>query len=246
MIFKIGITVNNKVIKTTHYFLNKYDLVKLPSFFISSFKKLYIFCLKFYFDFVSKYSYKNINNIKGKYYIELYKQASRIKDLNRTYITQIKMKFISLNNQMVDYVDLMEDIFYFFFKEKSNKFNSFYNFDILNNYKGNYNVEFQFPFFLKQKKKDLFFNSNINYLGNVSYIVSSTSTVKKSNLFNMSYLNNFMNLYFFLFKYKLYYYYSSHNKFLVSPNIVNTLFKEQKKLFYYFSILYHVNFIKLI
>ena len=58
MIFKIGITVNNKVVKTTHYFLNKYDLVKLPSFFISSFKKLYIFCLKYYFDFVSKYSYK--------------------------------------------------------------------------------------------------------------------------------------------------------------------------------------------
>jgi len=246
MIFKIGITINNKLVKTTHYFLNKYDLIKLPSFFISSFKKLYIFCLKYYFDFITKYSYKNINNIKGKYYTELYKQAIKVKETNRTYITQIKNQLAFSNKVLVDYIDLMENIFYFFFKERNNKFNSFYNFDILNNYKGNYNVEFQFPFFLKQKKKDLFFNNNINYLGNVSYIINSTSSIKKSNLFNMSYLNNFMNLYFFLFKYKLFYYYSNNNKFLVSPNIVNTLFKEQKKLFYYFSILYHVNFIKLI
>jgi hypothetical protein len=139
----------------------------------------------------------------------------------------------------------MEEIFYFFFKLKNKKFNTIYNFDSLNEYKGNYKIEFEFPFSLKQKKKDLFFNANVNNLGNISYTLRYTSQLNKNNLFNLSYLSNFINLYFFLSKYKLFYYYTNTNKVIVSPTVLNLLIKEQKRLFYYFSILYHINFLKL-
>ena len=73
-----------------------------------------------------------------------------------------------------------------------------------------------------------------------------TPNSKKDNIFNFSYLNNFIYLYFFLSKYKIVYFYTRDNKILVSPFIVSSLLKEQKKLFYYFSILYHINLTKLI
>jgi hypothetical protein len=117
---------------------------------------------------------------------------------------------------------------------------------LLNRYKENFNVEFRFPFFLNQKKKDLFFNNNVSYLNNVSFKMNTTANSKTSNIFNFSYLNNFIYLYFFLAKYKILYFYSRNNKILVSPYIVSSLLKEQKKLFYYFSILYHINLTKLI
>lgn len=242
VVFNIGIFVNNKLVNTTHYFLNKYDLVKLPEIISNSYKKLYVFCLKMYFDFINKYSYKSINNVKHKYYLELYKVAATVTLNNNYYLSQIcsnKNKFI-----FDSYLDLLENIFYFFFNDR--KLSSKYNFDLLNRYKENYNVEFKFPFFLKQKKKDLFFNNNVNYLNNVSYVINNTLNVNKDNIFNFSYLNNFIHLYFFLSKYKLLYFYSNKDKILISPNMVNCLVKEQKKLFYYFSILYHINFTKLI
>lgn len=245
MIFNTGVMVNNKRIKTIHYFLNKYDLLQIPSSFLLNFKKLYIFALKYFFDFMNKYSYKKLNNIKLYYYVELYKKIKNFSSVN-LYLTQIPSSKKIKNMIGISYIDLMDEVFGFFFKLKKNKFSSIYNFDLLNVYKGNYKVEFQFPFFLKQKKKDLFFNNNINYLNNVSYTINNSSTLTKHNIFNLSYLNNFINLYFFLFKFRLYFYYSKKNNIIVSPMIVNTLFKEQKKLFYYFSILYHVNFVKLI
>jgi hypothetical protein len=244
IIFKTGIYVNNKLIKTMHCFLRKYDLVKLPSFFIINYKKLYIFCLKLYFDFINKYSFKHLNNIKLKYYIELFKYATK-KYSNTFYLSQKNVVLNSLKKIKHSYLDLMEEIFYFFFKLKNKKFNTIYNFDSLNEYKGNYKIEFEFPFSLKQKKKDLFFNANVNNLGNISYTLRYTSQLNKNNLFNLSYLSNFINLYFFLSKYKLFYYYTNTNKVIVSPTVLNLLIKEQKRLFYYFSILYHINFLKL-
>ena len=242
VVFNYGVLVNNKLVNTTNYFLSKYDLIKLPTFISSSYRKLYIFCIKFYFEFINKYSYKCINNAKHKYYLELYKVASSLSIGNILYLSQVK------NNKKVstsdDYLSLMENLFYFFFKDK--KLSNKYNFDLLNRYKENFNVEFKFPFFLNQKKKDLFFNSNVNYLNNVSFKLNSTLNSKKDNIFNFSYLNNFIYLYFFLAKYKILYFYSCSNKILVSPFIVSSLLKEQKKLFYYFSILYHINLTKLI
>jgi len=242
VVFNYGVLVNNKLVNTTNYFLSKYDLIKLPTFISSSYRKLYVFCIKFYFEFINKYSYKCMNNVKHKYYLELYKVASGLSISNVLYLSQLK------NNNKVsfsdDYLSLMENLFYFFFKDK--KLSSKYNFDLLNRYKENFNVEFKFPFFLNQKKKDLFFNSNVNYLNNVSFKLNSTLNSKKDNIFNFSYLNNFIYLYFFLAKYKILYFYSNSNKILVSPFIVSSLLKEQKKLFYYFSILYHINLTKLI
>lgn len=242
IIFNYGVHINNKLVNTTHYFLNKYDLMKLPTMFFYNYKKLYIFCLKMYFDFINKYSYKFINSIKHKYYIELYKISLSLDLNNSSYLSQIS------NNKKISnsdsYLSLMENLFYFFFKDK--KLSSYYNFDLLNRYKENFNVEFKFPFFLKQKKKDLFFNNNISYLNNVSFIINNTLNINKDNIFNFSYLNNFIHLYFFLSKYKTLYFYLNQDKVLVSPFIVNSIVKEQKKLFYYFSILYHINFTKLI
>ena len=86
VIFNIGVEVNNKLIKTTYYFLNKYDLLKLPSFFISTQRKLYIFCIKFYFDFINKYCYKKFNNIKSIYYNELFNSLKSIDFKNRFFI----------------------------------------------------------------------------------------------------------------------------------------------------------------
>jgi hypothetical protein len=242
VVFNYGVLVNNKLVNTTNYFLSKYDLIKLPSFISSYYRKLYIFCIKFYFDFINKYSYKSINNIKHKYYFELYKVASVLLVDNAKYISQIKNNIKEIIFD--DYLLLMENIFYFFFKDK--RLNDKYNFDVLNRYKENFNVEFKFPFFLNQKKKDLFLNSNVNYLNNISFKINATSNSKKDNIFNFSYLNNFIYLYFFLSKYKILYFYSRNNKILVSPFIVSSLLKEQKKLFYYFSILYHINLTKLI
>lgn len=242
VVFNYGVLVNNKLVNTTNYFLGKYDLVKLPTFISSSYRKLYVFCIKFYFDFVNKYSYKCMSSVKHKYYLELYKVASSISTQEYSYISQLK--YTNKNIMFDDYLTLMENLFYFFFKDK--KLNDKYNFDLLNRYKENFNVEFKFPFFLNKKKKDLFFNSNVNYLNNVSFRLNLTSNSKKSNIFNFSYLNNFIYLYFFLAKYKMLYYYSYSNKIVVSPMIVSSLLKEQKKLFYYFSILYHINLTKLI
>ncbi len=242
VVFNYGVFVNNKLVNTTNYFLSKYDLIKLPSFISCSYRKLYIFCIKFYFDFINRYSYKFINNIKHKYYLELYKVASTLSLDKYTYIHQLKK--INKNVIFDDYLTLMENLFYFFFKDK--RLNDKYNFDLLNRYKENFNVEFKFPFFLNKKKKDLFFNNNVNYLNNISFRINSTATSSKSNIFNFSYLNNFIYLYFFLAKYKVLYFYSRNNKILVSPFIVSSLLKEQKKLFYYFSILYHINLTKLI
>lgn len=242
VVFNYGVFVNNKLVNTTNYFLNKYDLVKLPTFISCYYRKLYIFCMKLYFDFINKYSYKTINNIKHKYYLELYKIAFRLSIGNTKYISQVK----NGNKEIIfdDYLSLMENLFYFFFKDK--KLSSSYNFDLLNRYKENFNVEFRFPFFLNQKKKDLFFNNNVSYLNNISFKMNTTVNSKTSNIFNFSYLNNFIYLYFFLAKYKILYFYSRNNKILVSPYIVSSLLKEQKKLFYYFSILYHINLTKLI
>jgi len=242
VVFDYGVLVNNKLVNTTNHFLSKYDLVKLPDFISCYYRKLYIFCIKLYFDFINKYSYKCINNIKHKYYVELYKVASVISTNGVSYISQFKK--VNKGIILEDYLSLMESLFYFFFKDK--KFNSQYNFDLLNRYKENFNVEFRFPFFLNQKKKDLFLNSDVNYLNNVSYKLNNTPNSNKDNIFNFSYLNNFIYLYFFLAKYKLLYFYSRNNKIVVSPLIISSLIKEQKKLFYYFSILYHINLTKLI
>jgi hypothetical protein len=242
VVFNYGVFVNNKLVNTTHYFLTKYDLIKLPLFISSSYRKLYIFCIKFYFDFVNKYSYKLMSNVKHKYYLELYKIGTSMSTLNTHYIKQVIKKKHSLVYD--EYLVLIENLFYFFFKDK--KMNHLYNFDLLNRYKENFNVEFRFPFFLKQKKKDFFFNSNVCYLNNVSFIVNNTLNTNKDNIFNFSYLNNFIHLYFFLSKVKMLYFFSNKNKILVSPLVVSSLIKEQKKLFYYFSILYHINLTKLI
>src|SRR3989338_10177787 len=161
-----------------------------------------------YFDFINKYSYKFINSIKHKYYIELYKISLSLDLNNSSYLSQIS------NNKKIsnsdNYLSLMENLFYFFFKDK--KLSSYYNFDLLNRYKENFNVEFKFPFFLKQKKKDLFFNNNISYLNNVSFIINNTLNINKDNIFNFSYLNNFIHLYFFLSKYKTLYFYLNQDK----------------------------------
>lgn len=242
VVFNYGVLVNNKLVNTTNYFLSKYDLIKLPTFISSSYRKLYIFCIKFYFDFINKYSYKFINNVKHKYYLELYKVAAGLSVDSISYLSQVK--HVTSRFVLDDYLSLMENLFYFFFKDK--KLSDKYNFDLLNRYKENFNVEFKFPFFLNQKKKDLFFNNNVNYLNNISFKINNTLNSKKDNIFNFSYLNNFIYLYFFLAKYKILYFYSRNNKILVSPLIVSSLLKEQKKLFYYFSILYHINLTKLI
>ncbi len=242
VVFNYGVLVNNKLVNTTNYFLSKYDLIKLPTFISSSYRKLYIFCIKFYFDFINKYSYKFINNVKHKYYLELYKVAAGLSVDSISYLSQVK--HVTSRLVLDDYLSLMENLFYFFFKDK--KLSDKYNFDLLNRYKENFNVEFKFPFFLNQKKKDLFFNNNVNYLNNISFKINNTLNSKKDNIFNFSYLNNFIYLYFFLAKYKILYFYSRNNKILVSPLIVSSLLKEQKKLFYYFSILYHINLTKLI
>ncbi len=242
IVFNYGVNVNNKLVNTTNYFLTKYDLIKLPNFISCYYRKLYIFCIKFYLDFTNKYSYKCINDIKHKYYIELYKVASTLSVVDNKYLSQLKNNIKESTPD--NYLLLIENLFYFFFKSK--KLNDKYNFDLLNRYKENFNVEFKFPFFLNQKKKDLFLNSNVSYLNNVSFKINSTLNSKKDNIFNFSHLNNFIYLYFFLAKYKTLYFYSNNDKILVSPLIISSLLKEQKKLFYYFSILYHINLTKLI
>jgi len=240
-IFNKGIIVNNHKIQTTHYFLNKYDLVKIDNFFYSGITYLYVFYLKNYFSFLSKYVYKISNDVKKKYYIALFKIVKSNSFTVSNYLTSIIINKNSFNKQN-SYTDLMENIFYFFFTNHNNE----YTFDRLNNYKGNYKIEYEFPFFLKQKKKDLFFNTKPMYLNNVYYSYTKSSCCNKLNTHNISYLNNFTFLYFFLFKYKTFYYYTYNNKMIVSPFILNKILVEQKKLFYYFTLVYNINFLKLI
>lgn len=240
-IFNTGVFINNKRISSIYFFLNKYDLVSLPL--LSKLKLFYIFSLKYYFDLVNKYIYKKNNDLKLNYYLELYK---KIKNKNEKWRFLKLKKNVKLVNINISYTELMDQIYSFFFKIKKNKYNSFYTFDTLNRYKNNYKIEFQFPFFLKQKKKDLFFNTNANYLCNISYKIKNTTSLNKNNIFNFSYLINFINLYFFLFKYKYLYYHTFNNKLIVSPLHINKIVEEQKKLFYYFTVIFHINLTKLI
>ena len=255
VIFNIGVEVNNKLIKTTYYFLNKYDLLKLPSFFISTQRKLYIFCIKFYFDFINKYCYKKFNNIKSIYYNELFNSFKSIDLKNRFFLSKFinkkSLKKVNKSSKLTyksnvknNYLELIESVFYFLMKNK--KYNSLYSFELLNQHKENYHINYEFPFFSKRKKKDSFFNNNINYLGNIIFTFNKTKNTVKSNIFNLSYLNNFIHLYFFFSKNKISYYYLNDNKLILSPSIVKNMYNEQKKLFYYFSILYNINLVKLI
>jgi len=240
-IFNKGVLVNDKRIQTTHYFLKKYDLIKIDTFFYNSIKYLYVFYLKNYFSFLTKYVYKISDDVKKKYYLTLFKLIKSNSLVKDTYLTSTVTSKNTLYNKCV-YPDLMDNIFYFFFTQKNNE----YTFDRLNYYKGNYKIEYQFPFFLKQKKKDLFFNINPLYLNNISYTYIKSNSNNKLNTHNISYLNNFTFLYFFLFKYKTLYYYIYNNKMIVSPSISNKILLEQKKLFYYFTLVYNINFLKLI
>jgi len=240
-IFNHGILVNNKLIQTTHYFLNKYDLLKIDDFFYNGVKSLYVFYLQNYFSFLNKYVYKISNDVKKKYYIALFKLIKFNSLEKEIYLTNITSNKDNLYNKNI-YPDLIESIFSFFFINKNNE----YTFDRLNNYKGNYKIEYQFPFFLKQKKKDLFFNTKPIYLNNISYSYKPSISSNKLNTHNISYLNNFTFLYFFLFKYKTFYYYTYNNKVIISPIILKKILLEQKKLFYYFTLVYNINFLKLI
>jgi hypothetical protein len=141
---------------------------------------------------------------------------------------------------LLPYIDLLEEVFYYFFKLK----NSIYNFDLLNDYKNNYKIEYSFPFFLKEKKKNLFFNNKPRYLNNIS--LSFFDVKSTTQLFSFSFFINYINLFFFFFKYKLIYFYSYRNKLMVSPRYLELVLNEQKKLFYYFSVIFHVNVIHLL
>ncbi len=255
IIFNVGVFVNKNLIKTTYYFLSKYDLLKLPAFFINAQRKLYIFCMKFYFDFINKYCYKKFNNVKINYYKELYNLIRNLDIKNRFFLTTFfskNYKQTKINNNKLsskfklkeNYVELVENIFYFLMKDK--KHSSNYNFELLNKYKENYHINYEFPFFSKRKKKDLSFNTNINYFNNINITLVKTKNIDKLNIFNLSYLNNFIHLYFFLSKNKISYYYFNNEKLIISPRLVKHMYNEQKKLFYYFSILYNINVVKLI
>jgi len=236
-VFKHGIIVNNVKVQTINFFLCKYDLVKLPVIFTSAFENKFIFALKYYFNFISTYSYKKYVNIKKIYYIALYSLVKKA-TLNGLYLTTLKKK---INVIYSSYIFLLDDLFSFFLKQKKSSFVSLYNFDTLNNLKDQYKIEYQFPFFLNMKKKDLFFNTNVRYLGNVSYFLKRTIQKKQSNLFNLTNVANYLDLFFYFFKFKILFYYIRNNKLVVSPNIIIRLVEEQKKLFYYFSILFHIN-----
>lgn len=234
-IFKYGVLINNKKIQTIHLFLSKYDLIKLPSYFFYGISNFYIFSLKRYFDFMSNVSYKKQINIKHLYYVVLFKTIKN-KVINGVYLSIIHERKDKLKTS---YTSLLDDIFSFFFKKKN--FSSFYNFDSLNDLKDQYKIQYQFPFFLNKKKKDLFLNIKPVNIGNVSYVIRQTSQESKSNLFNFININNFIDLYFFFFKYRMLYYYSKQNKFIVSPKVISRLVEEQKKLFYYFTIFFNIN-----
>ena len=152
IIFKLGIYVNNKKIQTIHYFLNKYDLVELPisSSFFNGFSNKYIFLLQRYFSFISSYSYKKQLDIKKNYYLALYKKILKL-DSNFLYLFRKKIKCFNSS----EYLVFLDQLYSFFFKIK--KFKSIYNFDNLNNGKNIYKLEYQFPFFLKKKKKRYLF-----------------------------------------------------------------------------------------
>jgi hypothetical protein len=241
-IFKCGIFINNKKIQTIHVFLSKYDLVQLPKHFFYGIHNFYIFSLKSYFDFICNSSYKKHINVKFLYYVTLFKNIKK-KVLSGFYLSHFKKKNERI---LIPYLSLLDGIFSFFFKQKKSLFSSFYNFDSLNHLKDQYKVQYQFPFFLNTKKKDLFFNMKPGNLCNISYSIKKTSQLSKDNLFNFTNISNFIDLYFFFFKYRIIYYYCKNNKFIVSPNVVIRLVEEQKKLFYYFSILFHINITQLI
>jgi hypothetical protein len=236
-IFSSGVVVNNKLVNTINYFLSKYQIIKLPSSLTSMHRKVYIFALQYYFAFINNYIYKKNNNVKFHYYLELYK---KIKNKNSLflYIKQKKQKHVVSHRYC--YMDLVEDIFNYFFALR----NRIYNFDLLNTYKNNYKIEYLFPFFLKEKKKNLFFNTNPKYLDNIT--INITPSNIKNKLFHFSFLTNFINLFFFLYKYKSLYFYTHKNKCIVSPIHIQNILNEQKKLFYYFSIVFHINVVKIL
>ena len=236
-IFSGGVAVNNNNINTVNYYLPKYALIKIPSLIYYIYNKLYIFSLQLHINNLNNYIYKKNNNLKFFYYHELFKKLKKVSG-TMVYLKQIKQK--TKSSSSINYINLLEDVFYYFFKLK----NKLYNYDLLNHYKNNYKIEYLFPFFIKEKKVALFINVQPNYINNISFFFKKTNII--NNLFDFSFLLNYLNLFFFFYKYRYTYIYSYHDKVVLSPFFLQHVLKEQKKLFYYFSIVFHINIVHLL
>ena len=236
-IYFFGIFINNKKIDSINYFLTKYDFIILPDHFLVAMKKMYIFSLQYFFSYGNSYNYKLNNKTKKYYYLELFKKI-KLSSNNLLYLKKANFKKKQIT--FTTYINLLDQIFNYFFSLK----NANYSFDLLTNYKNSYKIEYQFPFFLKKKKRELFFNTKSSYLSNVTI---SFATPKNGNSrFSFLNLTNFISLFFFLYRVKHLYYYSNNNKLIVSPIFIDKLLKEQKKMFYYFCLFFHININRLV
>ena len=199
MIINNNVIINNRNINTIYYRLNKYDIVEIKNKVISRNKRFYVFSLQFFFKLITSYpQIKRFNELKKKYYISLYKKIMTM-NANGLYLTQIKNK--QKVKELDSYVSLMEQIHTYFFNLKHKKLSPLYTFDTLNQYKSNYNIEYEFPFYLKKKNKTLFYFNNPCVLGNITFTIKNKSenTLTAKAVKNGSHLGNFVNLYNYFF-----------------------------------------------
>ncbi|YP_007890062.1 ribosomal protein S4 (mitochondrion) [Naegleria fowleri] len=220
--------VENKVlhlkneIRNINYFIKKYDLLKS-----SIFNNIYyIFSLRRYF-------YNSSAKLKKKYYLVL---CNYRKEQSTFFLCKGKKK-TSLFSSHARYLSTIDEIHTYFYKLKDQN----YNFDSLNQYISNFKIQKEFPFFLKEKKKDL----DITFLNSIGNIYLSYGKKVSINNYTVVNLINFLYLFFYLSKYNSIYYYTKESKLIVSPSVLNNLLNEYKKLFFYFTIFFSFNIVTL-
>ena len=246
MIFEGQVVINNLPVSTMYYRLNKYDLVELPNRILSRNKRFYVFALQLHFTLINNYPHiKVLQELKHRYYVELSKKINK-SNANSLYLKQIKKSVIRM--KMNSYVDLIDQVHNFFFNLKDRKYNSFYTFDTLNNYKESYNIEYEFPFYLKKRRLNLFLYTSSVLLGNISFTLSNKekNTSIQKNIKNGIPLINYIDMYNYFYKFKQLYYYTHANRIIVSPMLIEKVSVEQRKLIYYYSLFFNVNLLEVI
>lgn len=220
-IIKNNVFASNYIINNSNLFISKYQLLESVLF-----NNIYsIFSLRRYFS--SLHSYNNSLDLKKNYYLIL----SYFRNIdNLVYIKKNKNRiFYSMPN----FLEVITQIYNFFNRLK----NKIYTFDSLNDYISNFKIKNDFPFFSNVEKKDLIITV-LNNIGNINY---SISRLKIKHRYHTVNLINFINLFFYLHRYKILYYYTKNNKLIISPMIINNLLSEYKKSFFYLIMFFNFN-----
>jgi hypothetical protein len=261
--------VNGFFLKHENFFLSNYSFLEIDKGFENVFFQWYIFSLKFYFDKLLNFSYKNYFFFKRIYYKILFFFIKKwISDESFSWF------LLSFHQSYYNFV---------FFSWKKNELNDFYkwkglyflkdlsfNFDrvdsifinlysFLHHYflflkKENNDVDHFLEFYEQKNLEFLKYDQQMNQLKWSSFFQKRRSFFFLMNLFffysdswfdlrnfNWFIFKNYFSLYFFFYRKKWFYYLSYKNIFLVNSFLEKKIFDEQKKSFFYFSSFFYVN-----